>query len=485
MNVAEVERETGLTRANIRFYEKEGLLSPARGENGYRAYTAEDVLTLRKIRLLRQLRLSVPEIKRIQVGEQPLPEAAEKQIAVLEGDIREGEQAKAVCQAICADRAGWANMDVDKYLSLSLLSVHQRGDDVTAHDRAEPAGMPWRRYFARGLDLALYGLPVTLVEMWLLRINPRLMSGAASLLEMLVTTYLAIGLMLLIEPVLLHHWGTTPGKWIFGLSVRGVDGEKLSLSDAFGRTYGVFRVGMGWGIPFYQWYCEYCSWRDCRSQELEWDEEGDCAVVVREREVKPWRVLCFLAAEVLCIALLVGIMLRAELPPHRGELTLAEYVDNCNDYLAYNGYYPRVNVDGSWNAQPEADGTSIYIDLEAPDLIAMQVETDADGLVSAVTVQSEGTWPCGGAARDTAFFAFAAAHEKRGLLRLLHDPAVKLADSGGWALDVADGRDRVEQDFGALEIIYDCEYSGFSAAALEQDAPRSYRSVYTIRVRET
>ena len=62
MNIAEVERRTGLTRANIRFYEKEGLIAPARSANGYRDYTAADVETLRKVRLLRQLRLSVADI---------------------------------------------------------------------------------------------------------------------------------------------------------------------------------------------------------------------------------------------------------------------------------------------------------------------------------------------------------------------------------------------------------------------------------------
>ena len=57
MNIAEVERRTGLTRANIRFYEKEGLVAPARSANGYRDYTEADVETLRKGRLLRQLRV--------------------------------------------------------------------------------------------------------------------------------------------------------------------------------------------------------------------------------------------------------------------------------------------------------------------------------------------------------------------------------------------------------------------------------------------
>lgn len=73
MNIAEVERRTGLTRANIRFYEKEGLIAPARSANGYRDYTEADVETLRKVRLLRQLRVPVPEIRAVQAANTPCP----------------------------------------------------------------------------------------------------------------------------------------------------------------------------------------------------------------------------------------------------------------------------------------------------------------------------------------------------------------------------------------------------------------------------
>ena len=33
MNIREIERQLGIPRANIRYYEKEGLLHPARGSN--------------------------------------------------------------------------------------------------------------------------------------------------------------------------------------------------------------------------------------------------------------------------------------------------------------------------------------------------------------------------------------------------------------------------------------------------------------------
>ena len=36
MKINDVEQILGITKANIRFYEKEGLLNPSRNENGYR-----------------------------------------------------------------------------------------------------------------------------------------------------------------------------------------------------------------------------------------------------------------------------------------------------------------------------------------------------------------------------------------------------------------------------------------------------------------
>ena len=62
MNIKQVEQQTGMTRANIRYYEAEGLIRPQRRENGYREYTQEDVRTLQKIRLLRSMDISLEEI---------------------------------------------------------------------------------------------------------------------------------------------------------------------------------------------------------------------------------------------------------------------------------------------------------------------------------------------------------------------------------------------------------------------------------------
>ena len=47
MTIKEIEQITGLTRSNIRFYEKEKLISPVRNaSNGYREYSEEDIKTI-------------------------------------------------------------------------------------------------------------------------------------------------------------------------------------------------------------------------------------------------------------------------------------------------------------------------------------------------------------------------------------------------------------------------------------------------------
>ena len=46
MTIKEVEEQTGLSRSNLRFYEKEKLIHPARNEkNDYREYSQQDSLS--------------------------------------------------------------------------------------------------------------------------------------------------------------------------------------------------------------------------------------------------------------------------------------------------------------------------------------------------------------------------------------------------------------------------------------------------------
>ena len=62
--IGEAAAQSGVSAANIRYYEKEGLLSPgARGDNSYRLYSAQDVHQLRFIRLCRAMDMSLDEVR--------------------------------------------------------------------------------------------------------------------------------------------------------------------------------------------------------------------------------------------------------------------------------------------------------------------------------------------------------------------------------------------------------------------------------------
>ena len=63
MKIGEVEDILGITRANIRYYEKEGLLTVERKDNKYREYTEADISTLKKIIVLRKTGVSIEDIR--------------------------------------------------------------------------------------------------------------------------------------------------------------------------------------------------------------------------------------------------------------------------------------------------------------------------------------------------------------------------------------------------------------------------------------
>lgn len=98
MTIKEVEKELGLSRVTIRFYEKENLLTPQRSGNSYREYDEEDVAVLKKIVILRKLGFTVSEIKDFLEQNTPLQELLEKNIQELQEKMNELNGAIRICK---------------------------------------------------------------------------------------------------------------------------------------------------------------------------------------------------------------------------------------------------------------------------------------------------------------------------------------------------------------------------------------------------
>jgi MerR family copper efflux transcriptional regulator len=118
MNIKQASKQSGVSAPNIRFYEKEGLLTPARRQgNDYRDYTAGDVRTLKLIRMLRMLDVPLPTIKAVLRGEQPLQQALQAQQTVLEQQAAHLAAAMQFCADLARQRPQAETLDVDACLT--------------------------------------------------------------------------------------------------------------------------------------------------------------------------------------------------------------------------------------------------------------------------------------------------------------------------------------------------------------------------------
>ncbi len=118
MRIKEVEELVGITKKNIRFYEKEGLLHPDREiENSYRDYTEEDVERLRTIKLLRKLDMPLSEISDVLEGRIALKEALHLHTLLLEEQRNNIMCAQRLCRMISEDGAEIGALDSAHYLA--------------------------------------------------------------------------------------------------------------------------------------------------------------------------------------------------------------------------------------------------------------------------------------------------------------------------------------------------------------------------------
>ena len=365
MTIGEMEQRSGMSRANIRFYESEGLLSPERSANGYRDYSAEDLETLQRIKLLRALQIPLEEIRQLQKGEAVLPAVLTRQLSVLDGQKTAAERACRLCRTIRDDGVDFAALDAEKYLALPECTEENTAAALS-DDRAPAVRSPWRRFFARLLDLQLCQFTWDIV-LWLCGTNLLQLTTAVQWVGIVVI----LAMMLLIEPLLLHWWGTTPGKWIMGLSVTDPDGGRLNVESARNRTLSALWHGMGAYLPIYDLIRLVKSYRSCADGEtLPWEE--DSQLVLKDR--KRWRFAAMAGSWLIIISLLVLMVMLAERPYHRGDISAAEFADNFNRLVRYHeiDFPDKLDENGHWVSPEHPGATIIVTDAKHPDFALVE-----------------------------------------------------------------------------------------------------------------
>lgn len=390
MTIKEIEAMCEMTRANIRFYESEGLLTPARNQNGYRDYSHEDAEVLKRIRLLRTLHISLEEIKALHSGEQELTEVLERQLKALEAQQADLKRSGEICRVMRNDNVRYESLDAQRYLnemqtvSTQTAEVPELVEDILPKER-----IPWRRFWARHLDLVLYSALWTVLLVAVGNVNP----GNRGIMGSFLDDIMGIALLLLLEPAFLALFGTTPGKWILGLRVLNAEEGRLSYSEAFSRTWLVFWKGMGFFLPIYNIYRLWKSYVECGDGEkLEWEE--DSSVLLQDK--KRWRVALLAVVYVGIFGILFWTIASAQMPKHRGELTVVELSENYNRLAEYYGLDAnyRLSSGGAWVKQWGSTGVTVHIGyVERPELVFWEENGIVTGVEFALTLDNHDGWP--------------------------------------------------------------------------------------------
>lgn len=353
MTIKEIETLSGLPRANIRYYEAEGLITPRRAENGYRDYSQADADTLLRIKLLRALGLTIEQLKMLACGEAALDAVLAERLQAMQQEQHALGRAEQVAEQLRQAKVDYQTLDAERY-----LAELENGMPAALQQDVQPKQhMLWQRFFARYLDVTLYhAFWVTLLP--LLGYNLfRNRNGGAMLVQVL-----SLLTMFFLEPLLLHIFAATPGKWLFGLRVTDGDGGKLTYEAALNRTAFVFWYGIRLDLPVLRLVRLYkCAEDEQAGKALPWEADSEQTVCDRHG----WR---FAAAALLAIAVMAGAVLGVLLPigtVHRGDLTVAQFAENYNAIQRQLGSEGiELDASGCWKAESvfeTSGGTTTYM----------------------------------------------------------------------------------------------------------------------------
>lgn len=201
---------------------------------------------------------------------------------------------------------------------------------------------PIMRYIARLLDLTICKFFINILFIFGFKVNPiglallsaysaQPSSNQAFLLSMY--SILSIVVFYIAESVMIHYWGTTPGKRIFGIRISNEDGSKLSWKQAIKRSALVMVFGYGLHLQFLSLFTLINSYIRCkRGMLLRWDAgiRIDYPETITRRHVIPAIVLAVFVGIVSFVCLAVGNMV-----PNRGEITEEQFYENCKHVVQY------------------------------------------------------------------------------------------------------------------------------------------------------
>jgi len=378
MQIQELEKHTGLERATIRYYEKEGLIKPLRLQNGYRDYSEKNYSDLLKIKLLRQIGLTLDQIAQIMRHEISLQSVLDDQLIVIENSQELLSQSARICKTMKQDSVDYDTVDPIKYLDMfhtpAIESCSQNAE-IGFKENILREIHPVRRFLARKLDDIIWHTCILTIVIVILRIRP---------FTNIVSLVLAVSAALFTIPMnalLLWLFGRTPGKWAMGIKIESADGSRPSFAAMLKREWLVLKHGYGFYIPIYSLFKLLESYEIHKNgMELDWDYDNDAEVLYDSWHVKNEYIVAAVIAGI--IALRVLNIYDSMLPVHRdSQLTVSQFAENYNDYAKELGYNSYLSEEGEWYR--ETSGVVIEVGAVTSDIF---FACDANNYIESISM---------------------------------------------------------------------------------------------------
>ena len=130
---------------------------------------------------------------------------------------------------------------------------------------------PFYRCMARHLDYLLF---CTLCIIMAYIISPKYVDNFIKKYSEGTLILLLIALWVPIEAELISKFGTTPGKWLFSIKIKNINGQNLSYTEAINRSKHVYYYGMGLGLPIIHIVTQIISYRYLKKNiTTRWDND--------------------------------------------------------------------------------------------------------------------------------------------------------------------------------------------------------------------
>lgn len=191
---------------------------------------------------------------------------------------------------------------------------------------------PWRRWFARFVDLNLFGNTVGIIVLIVLQ---ALTPTIASQFERYIADPIVDGAILLLlwmpfECACISLFGSTPAKWLFGIRISDLDGKRLNFIDSLRRYVGMMVQGAGIGIPVVVFFTYIFSYRRLTSTgTTAWDEASHSEV--SHVSFKSWRYAATTLAVIGSLLFTVLLKTQSKTPTVLANDRTAHSIESSNE----------------------------------------------------------------------------------------------------------------------------------------------------------